>query len=136
MGINNSFINIPDTSIYFPYGTIGHSQQDGYTATAGNVYTEIDVVNGPSRRRLDNPLALLVWSVRFILQKDKAAIFDDFYLLTTYQGMKWFRMPLSASNGLQLCTVREAVGGQVTMRRQKGIYDFTWRLEGFPGPLL
>lgn len=136
MSINDSFINIPDTSIVFPYTTIGHSQIDGFNARAGNVYLDIDVVNGPSRRRLDKPLSLLRWTTRFILNKTNAAIFDDFYLIQTYQGMKWFKMPLAMSNGLQLCTVREAAGGQVTMTRGKKLYDFNWTVEGFSGPLL
>lgn len=136
MGINDSYLNIPDTSIVFPYDTIGHSQQDGYSATAGNVYMDIDVVDGPSRRRLDMPLGLLRWTTRFILTKPNATIFDNFYIFNTFQGMHWFKMPLSASTGLQLCTVREAEGGQVNMTRGKNRYDFTWTVEGFPGPAL
>ena len=134
MGLNTSYLGKPKTTIEFPYNSIGIPQLNGYNATAPTPYSQVDVQDGPARRKLDNPTGMFVWDVQFIFRKAEAKVFEDFYFDTVKEGLFWFKIPLSFSTGLQLCTVRSRPGTPYQMVRLGPHYQYTWPLEGFGGP--
>ena len=135
-GVNDDFTGQPIPVGSWPKEQIGLAQVSSYASQAPGIYSELQVFDGAGVRRLTSPTNLYVFNLTWICSKAQAEAFEGFYFNTIDEGLQWFKMPLSFAIGMQDCTVREVQGSPYQMARTGTYYQYSWQVEGYPGPLL